>query len=258
MKTIACLVAGLAVATSSSAARAQTAVTDTQQTTVVTPDGTSTTTTTTTTEPAIMDMGGATIPPARGNDNLYAYEHTYRKPIGSGIGVGFLVGGGVTNFTDTQVRDRTNLGGGWDVRLIFGTHSWIGLEAAYNGSVNNLNAVGLSGDTKLLGTGVQGLARVNFTRNTPFQPYIVGGAGWKHYALAGDKFNVSGIRNDDNVAEIPMGGGLAYHAHGFMMDARGMYNYALNTSLFTPTGQSGSNGAQLHNWGARVNLGFEF
>ncbi len=98
----------------------------------------------------------------------------------------------------------------------------------------------------------------SFTLEALFQPYIVGGAGWKHYALAGDKFNVSGIRNDDNLVELPMAAGIAFHTSGFMMDARGMYNYALNTSLFTPAGQAGSNGAQLHNWSARVNMGFEF
>ncbi|HSI04605.1 MAG TPA: hypothetical protein VLC93_09020, partial [Myxococcota bacterium] len=196
------------------------------------------------------------IPPARGDDQLYAREHSYKQGPASDAGIGFLLGGGLTNFTASSVREATELGGAWDARLIFGTRRVLGLEAAYVGSVNDINAFGLSGDTKLIGTGVQGLARVNLT-TTDFQPYLLGGAGWKHYALAGERFNVSNIRNDDNVVEIPMGLGFAYHNRGFMFDVRGLYNYALNSNLFT-NGTPGVDGpGDLHNWGARASLGFE-
>lgn len=196
---------------------------------------------------------GQSAPPAH-RESLY--DHTYKKGDASSMGVGFMIGGGLTNFTDAQVRNALQLGGGWEARLIFGTRAWLGLEVAYNGSVNDINSVGLSGNTKLLGTGVQTLARANLTGGSLI-PYVVAGAGWRHYALVYRKFNVSAIRNDDSLVEIPMGGGIAYHVGAIMVDVRGMYNYALDTSMFTPNGEAGSNGAQLHNWGARLNLGFE-
>ena len=262
MKKFAYLIAGLAIA---GTARAQdddamraSQVRTTEVT--VTPDGqaTKTTTTTTTREPVVADLtGGTEIPPARGNDSLYAVERGYARPGAAGVGIGLVVGGGVSNFTASQVQNALKLGATWDVRLIFGTRSWLGLEAAYNGSINDINAPGLSGNTKLIGTGAQGLARVNFT-SSALQPFVVAGAGWKHYALTGDTFNVSGIRNDDNLLEIPMGAGLAYRTGGFMLEARGMYNQAFDSRLFTPAGQSGNNGHPLNNWNARLNLGFEF
>jgi hypothetical protein len=268
MKYLACLAAALTLSAAASMAHAQRATTTETTTTTDPATGETVTTQSTTTDPNIPNMERAyidpqagrtdatVIPPARGDDQLYAREHSYRQRPASGVGIGFLVGGGLTNFTASTVRDATELGGAWDARLIFGTRSLIGLEAAYVGSVNDINAPGLSGDTKLIGTGVQGLARLNLT-TTAWQPYLLGGAGWKHYALAGERFNVSNIRNDDNVVEIPMGLGLAFHNRGLMFDVRGLYNYAVNSNLFT-NGNPGVDGpGDLHHWGARASLGFE-
>ncbi len=264
MKKLACLAAALTLSAAAQVAHAQSATTQTTTTSTDLTTGETVTTQSTTTDPApavlIDPANGRTdatvIPPARGNDQLYAREHTYKTGPASRAGIGFLLGGGVTNFTASAVRDATELGGAWDARLIFGTRTFLGLEAAYVGSVNDINAFGLSGNTKLIGTGVQGLARLNLT-TTAWQPYLLGGAGWKHYALAGERFNVSNIRNDDNVVEIPMGLGLAFHNRGFMFDVRGLYNYALNSNLFTNQNPGVDGPGDLHNWGARASLGFE-
>jgi hypothetical protein len=237
-----------------------TVTTESENMPMTTPSTTGTSTTGTSTQGVVIDpmhdqFAATAIPPPRGDDQLYAHTHTYRSHVGSGVGIGVMVGGGFNNFTQQAVRDRTDLGGGWDGTLVFGTRSIFALEASYIGTINDLNSIGLSSNAKLFGTGVSGVGRLNFTR-AALQPYLLGGAGWKHYAISGERFNVSGIRNDDNVVEIPMGGGLAFHAKGLMLDARGTYNYAINSSLFDNTIGTGSNGA-LHNWGARVSLGFE-
>ncbi len=257
-----CLAAALTLSAAASAAHAQSAATTTTTTStdLTTGDTVTTQTQTTSTESAYIDpangrTGATVIPPARGDDQLYARQHAYKQGPASDAGIGFMVGGGVANFTAGNVRDATELGGAWDARFVFGTRRVIGLEAAYVGSVNDINALGLSGDAKLIGTGVQGLARLNLT-TTALQPYLVGGAGWKHYAIANERFNSSGIRNDDSIVEIPMGAGFAYHNAGFMFDVRGMYNYAINSNMFP--GTPGVDGpGDLHSWGARASLGFE-
>jgi hypothetical protein len=267
MKKLACLAAALTLSAAANAwaqsATTQQTNTTTTSTDMTTGDQVKTETSTTSTDmsqPLVNSSGrseATMIPPARGNDQLYAHEHAYKTRPPSGAGIGFLLGGGLTNFTASAVRDATELGGAWDARLIFGTRSIFGLEAAYVGSVNNINSFGLSGNTKLIGSGVQGLARINFT-TTALQPYLVGGAGWKHYALSGERFNVSNIKNDDNIVEIPMGAGIAYHNRGFMLDARGMYNYAINSNMFQNQNPGVDGPGDLHNWGARLSLGFEF
>ncbi len=263
MKKLTSLAAALTILAAASA-NAQSATT-TQNTGTDPMTGQTVTTDSATTAPtmdgAVIDpqsgrTGATMVPPARGDDRLYAREHSYKQGPVSGAGIGFLVGGGLTNFTASAARDATEMGAGWDARLIFGTRSLIGLEAAYVGSVNDINAAGLSGDTKLIGTGVQGLARLNLT-TTAWQPYLLGGAGWKHYALAGERFNVSNVRNDDSVVEIPMGLGLAFHNKGLMFDVRGTYNYALNSNLFNEPNPGVDGPGDLHNWGARASLGFE-
>lgn len=217
-------------------------------------------TTTTTTDSAVMADPNASIspniPPARGDDSLYATTHAYKFPF-RGAGLGFMVGGGISNFTASLARDATQAGAGWDATIIFGSRQHIALEAGYNGSINDINAPGMSGHTKLIGNGATGMARINFTK-TAFQPFIVGGLGWKHYSLANNNFNASLVRGSDNVVEIPMGGGIAYHMGNVMIDARGVYKYALNSGLFSRALADSDSAGDLHNWGARVNLGFEF
>jgi hypothetical protein len=42
-----------------------------------------------------------------------------------------------------------------------------------------------------------------------------------------------------------------------MFDVRGLYNYALNSNLFTNQNPGVDGPGDLHNWGARASLGFE-
>ena len=268
MKKLACLAASLAVVGLCNVARAQTTTTTVETETYHPAEGDATVRTTTvestSTAPATADMNASAdmnaaavsgIPPSRGDDSLYATKHAYKLPF-NGAGLGFLVGGGISNFTASLARESTQAGGGWDATLIFGTRQHIALEAGYNGTLNDINSPGLSGRTKLIGNGATGMARINFTK-TAFQPFVVGGLGWKHYALTNDNFNNSNVRGSDNVVEIPMGAGFAYRFKSLMVDARGVYKYALNSGLFSRAIADSDSAGDLHNWGARVNLGFE-
>jgi opacity protein-like surface antigen len=201
-------------------------------------------------------MAPAPISPAPvydADDDLY--EAPTASAVPSGIGFGLMIGGGLTGFTAERVRDATELGGGWNAELIVGTRSPIAFEAAYIGTANQLDALGLDGDAVLLGTGLSGVARVNFTMNTPVQPYVLAGAGWKRYDVTNENFNTTSVNDSDDVLEIPLGAGLSFRQNQFIIDARGLWRAAVDSDLIA--GLDEEEGA-LHNWTARVNLGFEF
>jgi len=170
----------------------------------------------------------------------------------SRLGVGLTVGGGITDFTHSETRDLTALGGSWTARLTLGTREFLGIEAAYVGSAQSIDAIGLDPAAVLVANGIEGALRVNLTRTT-LQPYFFGGAAWKHYSLANKDFNDSNIRNDDDVLEIPVGVGLAWHADRLMIDGRFDYRPTFDDELIRPT-----DSLSLDNWNLTARVGFEF
>jgi hypothetical protein len=88
------------------------------------------------------------------------------------------------------------------------------------------------------------------------QPFIYGGAAWRHYDVTNTRFNTSDLASSDNVFELPLGIGIAgYYYSGFMLDIRGEYRWAWGNDLLnTPNGESVS----MNRWGAMANLGHEF
>src|SRR3954467_977973 len=62
----------------------------------------------------------------------------------SRLGIEAAVGGGAVGFIDNAVRNTVNTGGTWDARLTFGSRLPIAIEGAYVGSVQNIDALGLS------------------------------------------------------------------------------------------------------------------
>jgi hypothetical protein len=181
-------------------------------------------------------------------------ENWYKK-----YGVSVALGGGVSGFTNQRMRDTTNVGGDWAVRLTFGSRSPLAFEAAYIGSAQSIDALGLDTDTLLVSNGIQGNLRLNVTTNMPVQPFVFGGGAWRHYSLAREDFNTSDINNSDDVFEIPLGVGVAAKSHGFMFDARGEFRIATNSDL-VPSLDSpdlGDHSAE-HRWSANANIGYEF
>lgn len=171
-------------------------------------------------------------------------------------GLSLTVGGGVSGFTDETMRDTANDGGVWDVRAAFGTHYPVAIEAAYIGSVQSIDAVGLDADAMLLGTAVEGLARVNLIPDGAFNPYFFAGAAWRRYDLTNADTNTSDVTETDNLLEIPTGVGIGYRLGGFVADLRGEFRIANNEDLIRE--DFGPDRARMHTWAASAKLGYEF
>lgn len=174
-------------------------------------------------------------------------------------GVAFVLGGGVEGFTNDSLRSSTRDGGNWDARAIFGTRDWVGFEAAYIGSAQSIDALGLDNDALLVGNGVQGNLRLNLTRDSFVQPFAYAGAAWRRYTLHNEGINTSDVRDSDDVLEIPVGVGIAYKMEGFMFDARGEFRAATGEDLMPSlTDFDGNTAAEMHRWGVNANIGYAF
>jgi outer membrane protein OmpA-like peptidoglycan-associated protein len=183
------------------------------------------------------------------------------KPPGppSRIGIEAAVGAGAIGFTDGATRGFTNTGTSWDARMIFGSRSPIAIEAAYVGSAQGINALGLDNDALLVGQGAEGNLRLNLTTRR-VQPYLFGGIGWTRYNLERTTTSTSSVRAVDDVGTVPMGVGLtARLTRSFFIDARGTYRYSFyDNMLDVASSSAGLGDAPLQTWNASGRLGFEF
>lgn len=173
-------------------------------------------------------------------------------PAGMSIGVG----GGVTAFADDQMREFADLAGSWEARLTLGTRRRLAIEAAYLGSVQSIDSLGLDQDAMLLSSGVGGALRLNLLTER-FQPYVLGGVAWRRYDVVNANFNTSSMNDEDDVLETPLGIGLSYRYEHLILDGRGVYRRVFYDDLIQTTG-SGPDVPDLHNWTANLMAGFEF
>jgi hypothetical protein len=167
--------------------------------------------------------------------------------------IALSLGGGVIGFSEGVLRDLTDIGLAWDLRLTLGTRSTLGLELAYVGSAQKSDVLVI--DSTLVGQGAEALLRLN-VGSFDLQPYAVGGLGWTHYKVyhGGQRFN---IPLDDDVLTVPVGAGLAFRTHGALLDLRGTYRYAFDDELFKR--QSGFVDAPgLDTWSVTARVGVEF
>jgi len=176
------------------------------------------------------------------------------KPA-SGLGIEATVGGGAIGFIDEGARNVANTGASWDARLMFGSRLPIAVEGAYVGSVQGVDALGLSTNSLLVGNGVEGTLRINLTRMR-VQPYLFGGIGWTHYQLSNTATNTANILGGDDIGTVPMGAGItARFGHGFIVDGRATYRATFDDQLMQ--GQAVSN-TSMQTWNATGRVGFEF
>ena len=70
----------------------------------------------------------------------------YEPP--SKFGLAFMAGGGYQDFANTNMRDRTNGGGAWDVRFVGRDAVDLGVEGAYVGSARGFQSLGVSPTTR--------------------------------------------------------------------------------------------------------------
>jgi hypothetical protein len=187
-----------------------------------------------------------------------AQEKPAPKGPMSRVGVGAMVGGGVTGFIDKQSRAFTDPGGSWEARASVGTRLPLALEAAYVGSAQNITALGLSDNAKLIGNGAEATARFNFTKRA-IQPYIFAGVGWEHYTLDNTGANTSSLRDTDDVLTVPGGVGISFRlASSLLLDLRGTARATFSDDLMNGPYASTGQDARLHNWNAGARLGWEF
>lgn len=170
------------------------------------------------------------------------------------------LGGGVSDFSDSNLRDRTDLSGAYDARLAIGASSILAIEAAYVGTAAKISTLGLDDNAVLVSNGAEALARINLG-TFDFQPYVMGGASWIHYSLVNDSFNTSDVRDNDDVIAIPFGGGVSTYLgdSGLVLDGRFTYRATFDDDLIKGTDSNNNSvGSGLDNWLVTANLGYSF
>jgi hypothetical protein len=180
-----------------------------------------------------------------------------RRP-GSSIGIGAMVGGGLTGFVDPQTRAFTNTGPSWDARITIGTRLPIAFEGAYLGSAQNISALGIDDQALIVGNGAEGALRLNLPRMA-VQPYVFGGLGWTRYQLRRTLENASSLRGSDDIFTVPFGVGVAARlVRGLLLDLRVTGRAAFYDDLMDDAYASTADDARLHSWNAGGRLGWEF
>ena len=165
------------------------------------------------------------------------------------IGLQIDVGGGAQGFLDRDASSLTDPGGSWTARAVIGTRSHIAAEAAYVGSAQALDVLGVDDRANLMSNGVEGLVRLNILTGA-VQPYVGAGYTWRHYRVANSSVNTSSVADRGNVSEIPVAAGLAYRFRPFVVDARFNLRNAFATTIIP--------NANLSTWNAEAKVGFEF
>jgi len=181
------------------------------------------------------------------------------RPDFASLGWAVFAGGGYEDFTNSNVRGMTGGAGAWDARLIAGTRSILGLEAAYVGASRNIEALGLGTNSNLVSNGFEGAVRFNVpvTRAASlYEPFGYVGLGYSHYSVTNYTVAASAdVASGDNVMTVPFGAGFAYGYKAFMADARVNYTPTFYNDMFQAS--TGGNGA-LNHWGVGGNLGLSF
>jgi hypothetical protein len=165
-----------------------------------------------------------------------------------------MLGGGVSNFTNETLQNRTGIQGAYDARLVFGLRSPIAFEAAYVGTAGEVDTLGLDDDAVLISNGAEGLARINFGTGMA-QPYLVGGGSWVRYNVVNSSFNTSDVRSEDDVFALPVGAGISgYLGNGLVLDGRFVFRATFEDELLRSQGDD----SNLNNWLATLRLGYSF
>jgi hypothetical protein len=183
------------------------------------------------------------------------YAETQTEDWLHNVGAAISVGGGVDDFANSAMRDTTGTGGSWTARLTLGTRSYVAGEISYIGSAQSISQLGLSSNSTLFGNGAQAVLRLNATVNYPIQPFIFGGAAWRHYSLSTSGTNFSDVATNSDAVEIPLGLGVGgYVATNLMLDVRGEYRFAWVNHAIVPEIGTGTN--VFDRWGVTGNIGY--
>jgi hypothetical protein len=178
------------------------------------------------------------------------------QPVGSEnlltpFGEYVLIGGGVTQFTDSDVKDAVDVGGAWDVRVGVGSRYFLGVEAAYVGSFRG----GKNGANDLMTNGAEGILRVQYPyvrQGWLVEPFAFGGVGWNRLSV---RDAPPGIEDSDDIGVVPFGAGVTLGRGKLLFDARFTYRTSFAEDLAVAA--SGAK-ASFDNWAVNASIGAEF
>jgi hypothetical protein len=171
-------------------------------------------------------------------------------------GMQLMAGGGVTGFVADYTNDVAGVGGQWTARFVGGTKRWIGFEAAYVGTAQDIDVRGGASNAALVGHGLEGNLRVNVIRSGWLQPYLFAGVGWANYDLQNVDTTTASMRESDNVVVVPAGAGINFRLSGdLVLDVRGTMRGAAADTMFDMASPT-SNG--LDSWSATAQVGTSF
>jgi hypothetical protein len=180
---------------------------------------------------------------------------------GSGFGWALMAGGGYQDFTESTMRSVTNGGATWDARVVGGTHSIIGFEAAYVGAARELSQLGITANNPaLVAHGFEGNLRLNAPIRSGaslYEPYAFGGVGYSNMRISNYNSNtgaLSSFNSTDNVMQVPVGGGFAYAYKAFIADVRGGWTATFYNNLLVNEGSTGT----LNHWNLGGQAGVRF
>lgn len=204
--------------------------------------------------PYAMQRGGTRDPSQGDPSDLAGLGMEQRRGSDSGLYV--LLGGGAEGYARGLAPRLTPGPAGGAAVGFKGSH--VGVEVGYSAAATAVKTgaggyVGAPGTRAGMGPDLvrnsgQGAVTVGLT-NTPFQPYVVGGAGVDQYRVV-DRTQ-PGIQNDVSYF-APVGGGARWNVGNFFtLDARGTYSFLFGED-FVP---GVANGDRL---GGQVSLGGTF
>lgn len=190
-----------------------------------------------------VTVAGARVPPTR-------------------IGVSLGLGGGVTNFTSSEMTDVSDVGGAWELRATVGTRLFFAGEFAYVGTRRNVTLLGVNGHPgekpHVFSNGLEAAARVQYpylTGNWLLEPFAFGGVGWNHIGVDAIVGANSPMRTSDDVLVMPFGAGISAAWKGVFVEARFTYRPAFNEDLLT---KNDGTVASLTTWSTGALVGYEF
>jgi len=202
------------------------------------------------------------VPVVASADESDPYDYSWHEAsLESGIGVSTILGGGISGFTDSHMRDTvsSDVNGLWDLRVTLGSHTPLALDIGYVGTAADIDVLDNTSNATLIGSTVEGALRYNILPHYAWNPYLFAGMGWQNYSVSGEDVNLSdaGINDSDNSIVFPMGGGIAYRDSGFVADVRGVFRANTDSSLVVENARSNTY-VPLHTWEASAALGYEF
>lgn len=169
------------------------------------------------------------------------------------IGLAVTAGGGYAGFLNDEVNDFVDPGGGWDARVLMGTKTWVGFEAAYLGTSNEFDALGVRDDASLVGHGASAALRLGLLPAAyDFRPYLLAGASWMHYSIKDADDDSAPLRDSGDVFSVPLAGGFSYGYDWLFADLRVQFAPSFSEDLLRDSADG-----NVGTWRAVANIGFE-